>query len=107
MCTCSRFVFWPSSRLAVSNKLPPTGDEPSAHLFQLVAHAPVNDLIANTDDDAADNVRIDLERQLDLLASHCFQLLADVIQFGVCEPFRGRHFSHGEAPLSTQLIVEY
>src|SRR5215208_3013222 len=67
---------WPSSRL---NRLPPSGNEPGAHLFQFVAHAAVNNLIANTDDDAADDVRIDLEHQLDLLACHRFQLLADVI----------------------------
>src|SRR5215213_7475115 len=75
----------------VSAPLPPPGDKPSAHLFQFVADATVDNLIANADDDAADDVRVDLERQFDLLASHRFQLLADVIQFGIGEPFRCRH----------------
>src|SRR5918995_1550605 len=91
------FADWPSSRLI---KLPPPGDEPGAHLFQFVADAAIDDLIANPDDDAADDVRIDLERQLDLLASHRFQLLTDLIEFGVAEPFRRRHLGDGDAPLS-------
>src|SRR5215218_2119872 len=99
-----RLVVWTSGRLIM---LPPSGDKPGAHLFQFIAHAAVDNLIADPDDDAADDVRIDLESQLDLLARHRFQLLADMIQFGVAEPFRRRHLSDRDAPLRPQLIVEY
>src|SRR5215213_9317692 len=102
----------PSCRLAVLpscrlHYLPPSGYQPGPHLFQFIAHATVDNLIANTDDDAADDVRIDLESQLNLLASHSLEFVADVILLRIGKPLRRRHLGDRDSPLRPQLFVKH
>ena len=67
----------------------------AAELFKSVANGGVEDRVADADDDAAEDVGIDLRGEVDLAAGLLGDLVADLADGGGVELHRGRH-AHGQ-----------
>src|SRR3954447_21956398 len=67
----------------------------TAELFKSVSNGGVEDRVADADDDAAEDVRIDLGREVDLAAGLLGDLVADLADGLLVELDRGGH-SHGQ-----------
>src|SRR6476660_4626033 len=69
--------------------------------FQSPAHARVDAQRARLQDDAADQIGVDLLRRVDLASRRVFDLLQDRLRLGLGQLARRRQL-HGQAPLLTR-----
>src|SRR6478609_8557150 len=83
-----------------------TGCQPCAQAAQLVDDTAVDQLVAHPHDDAADDVRVSVRPDLDVLAGHLLEHLADRRLTILVQPVGGRHLGDRDAALGEHSLIE-